>query len=362
MAIINKNFKFMELPLSISRQDAFPVDRYSVFYKLSGSDVSAAEWYALNSPLAYPGQVIAVVNEESSSVDVYKINIDGSLSIVGAGQVDVDGKSIEKGDDGILRLKGFSSAVTGQQLRIGTDGNIEWFTPDTTTVEGLNSTVAGHTSDIASLNENKADKATTLAGYGITDAYTKEEVDGLVAGAFHFKGTVADVASLPTEGVIAGDVYHVTANAGEYAYNGTEWVELGSAFDLSAYQTTEQADAKYVAKEDGKGLSTNDFTDALMSNYNAAYDHSQEAHAPAEAQENVIESVSINGSALPITDKGVSIPMATGALLGVVKGSTEVNGITIGTDGTMSVNEINVQKLMVATGDRFILDGGNAQA
>ena len=37
-----------------------------------------------------------------------------------------------------------------------------------------------HPSDTA-----KADKATTLAGYGITDAYTKSQVDGLVTGALH---------------------------------------------------------------------------------------------------------------------------------------------------------------------------------
>lgn len=35
-------------------------------------------------------------------------------------------------------------------------------------------------SDIENLKDNKADKATTLAGYGITDAYTKTEVDGLI--------------------------------------------------------------------------------------------------------------------------------------------------------------------------------------
>ena len=41
-----------------------------------------------------------------------------------------------------------------------------------------------------------------------------------------------------------------------------------------------------VDKVDGKGLSTNDLTDALKSNYDAAYAHSQSAHAPSNAQKN----------------------------------------------------------------------------
>ena len=41
-----------------------------------------------------------------------------------------------------------------------------------------------------------------------------------------------------------------------------------------------------VDKIDGKGLSTNDFTDELKSRYEIAYAHSLIAHAPANAQKN----------------------------------------------------------------------------
>jgi hypothetical protein len=69
--------------------------------------------------------------------------------------------------------------------------------------------------------------------------------------------------------------------------------------------------AKKVDKVDGKGLSTNDLTDELKGQYDAAYAHSQEAHAPADAQANVIESVKVNGTALTITDKAVDIAVPT---------------------------------------------------
>lgn len=44
---------------------------------------------------------------------------------------------------------------------------------------------------------NKADKATTLAGYGITDAYTKTEVDGKLSSVYKPAGAV-NFADLPT--------------------------------------------------------------------------------------------------------------------------------------------------------------------
>lgn len=69
----------------------------------------------------------------------------------------------------------------------------------------------------------KADKATTLAGYGIADAYTKEQtyskeetesaidtkVNTAVGGVYKVKGSVA-FASIPTEGMVIGDVYNIT--------------------------------------------------------------------------------------------------------------------------------------------------------
>lgn len=69
--------------------------------------------------------------------------------------------------------------------------------------------------------------------------------------------------------------------------------------------------ANKVDKVDGKGLSTNDLTNELKANYDAAYAHSQEAHAPVNAQANIIETVKVNGTALTVTDKAVDISVPT---------------------------------------------------
>lgn len=67
---------------------------------------------------------------------------------------------------------------------------------------------------------------------------------------------------------------------------------------------------KKVDKVDGKGLSTNDLTNILKSNYDTAYTHSQSAHAPSNAQANVIETINVDGSALTVSNKAVNIDLS----------------------------------------------------
>ena len=73
---------------------------------------------------------------------------------------------------------------------------------------------------------------TSISGYGITDAYTKTEVDNKVSAVLRYKGVKATVGDLPSTGNITGDTWHVTATSGEYAWDGTEWQELGTAITI----------------------------------------------------------------------------------------------------------------------------------
>lgn len=87
---------------------------------------------------------------------------------------------------------------------------------------------------VTSANISEYAPATDLSGY-----YTKAEVDAKVAGVLSYKGTVATVEELDAiEAPAVGDVYHVTADKGEYAFNGTKWESLGSEVDLSVYAKT----------------------------------------------------------------------------------------------------------------------------
>ena len=107
-------------------------------------------------------------------------------------------------------------------------------------------------SELATKINSKADSATTLAGYGITDAYTKTEVDTMVSAVYKVKGTIA-FADIPTTGQTTGDVYNisdaftaddkfVTADQGKEFPAGTNivwtddsWDCLAGTYDFSEY-------------------------------------------------------------------------------------------------------------------------------
>lgn len=56
----------------------------------------------------------------------------------------------------------------------------------------------------------------------------------------------------------------------------------------------------------------------------------------------------------------LSLPFATADKAGVVKSTDAANGISVGEDGTMEVNSVNVSKLYIAEGDELVLGGGGA--
>lgn len=80
---------------------------------------------------------------------------------------------------------------------------------------------------------------TTLNGYGITDAYTKSEIDTKMTSAMHYKGSVTAVANLPITDNVVGDFYNVTVTGENYAWTGSEWDVTGSIVDLQSITNTE---------------------------------------------------------------------------------------------------------------------------
>lgn len=80
MAINNteKSYAFMEFPLSMSRQDAFALDKTSVW-----SSLEEAQTYAQTDPRAYVGQPISVVVDGVSTAYQIK-NTAGDLEPLGA--------------------------------------------------------------------------------------------------------------------------------------------------------------------------------------------------------------------------------------------------------------------------------------
>ena len=409
------DFGKLNFAVSFNPQTAFPLDARYYFSSLSAAEAAAATAVEVGSSdgTYFYGENVCVVTE--SSADLYIIQPDKTLKAVGSAVLG-DGKSIEI-VDGKVALKGFGSATAGQQPRINAAGTaIEWYTPDTSTVSGLADTVAGHTQDIQNLQTGKADKATTLEGYGITDAMTATAI------AEAIKTAIAETGHASFTKVDADTGFYDI-----YAKVGTEVVRLDDvSVNLDNYSTTEQmneaiatAIANKVDKVDGKGLSTEDFTTALKeklvalpegaeANYVksvsdeftvsaegklevkevapakvtglpdalagkvdkvagkglSANDYTDEEKeklggVEAGANKNLIEIIKLAGAALNISEKAVNIPFA-GDTAGVVTSSTGENKVAVAEDGSMEVNSLNMNKLVQSDGDTLILDGGNA--
>ena len=440
-------FGKLNFAVAFNPQTAFPLDARYLFTSLAEAQEAAQGAVEVGSSTGtyFFGQNIVVV--ENQEATLYVIQPDKSLKPVSSAPVG-DDKSIEINQDHQIAIKGFADATTNMQPRKNAQGEIEWFAPDTSTVEGLSATVGQHTqqinqleTDVTSLKNDKADKATT---------YTKQETDNKISAAI--SSTYKPAGSIAFENLPEpaktelGKVYNVTNEftasdkfvAGEVGKKypaGTnvvcieesegayKWDVLSGFTDLSAYSTTEQIAAEYATKNEvntgldkkvdkvkgssliqdtlitklegmkeikdvgtelavdpqgvlkivainqgqvtgldealqgkvnvevGKGLSTNDFTDELEAKLNGIQDG---------AQVNILETIKVAGQALPISEKGVDIVIATAQAAGVVKSSDAEDKIAVGVDGTMEVNSLNVKKLVQTVGDTLTLNGGNA--
>lgn len=204
MAVIQKDYNKMALPLSIERANPISLDSTAVWY-----DFAAMAEYAQSGATAYVGQVLAYVNEADNTAKAYIIaDTNGTLTEVGAATLG-DNKTIVL-EEGTLALKnwgkeyyrwvdavgeeGKEGYVAGHHEKqvvddshpwiaglepkavAGADGTFElaWYQPSTTTVEGLNSTVSSIRTTVE----------------GITAALGDAETDGTIRG---------DIADLKTE-------------------------------------------------------------------------------------------------------------------------------------------------------------------
>ena len=182
------------------------------------------------------GQITTINGEGEGSIK--KAASDAQTAAIAAAKTYTDQEVAKKAN---LEHTHEIDDVTGLQDALGGKANAS-HTHTTAQVDGLDTALAG-----------KADKATTLAGYGITDAYTKGETDSkiaeAVAAAPHLKRQI--VEELPdTEGADENTIYMVpqggsvedpgtsTSHYNEYMLINGEFELIGSSqVDLSGYAT-----------------------------------------------------------------------------------------------------------------------------
>lgn len=390
------DFGKLNFAVSFNPQTAFPLDARYYFSTLSAAQAAAATAVEVGSSdgVYFYGENVCVVTD--SAADLYIIQPDKTLKAVGT-VVPGDDKSIEI-VDGKVTLKGFNSATAGQQPRINAAGTaLEWYTitedamTATAIAEAIQTAIAatGHASfkkvgtvptaaeaqdnvlylvmnadtgfyDIYAKVENEVvrldDVSVNLDGYSTT-----EQMNEAIATAIANKVDKVDGKGLSTEDFTTALKEKLVALPDDAEANFVK--SVSDEFTVSAegkLEVKEVAQAKVtglpdalagkVDKVEGKGLSTNDFTDEAKAKLDGV---------EAGANQNLIEIVKLNGAALDISEKAVNIPVA-GATAGVVTSSADENKVAVAEDGSMEVNSLNMSKLVQSEGDTLILDGGNA--
>lgn len=238
--------------------------------------------------------------------------------------------------------------------------------------------VTTNKNDIATLKSGKADKSTTLSGYGITDAYTKVQTDSAistaVANADHLKREIVSILPEVDE-ADEHTIYMVGTGAGsedsvyeEYMLINGGFEKVGSSeVDLTNYALksyvdsakTEaintagtNADAKITAKvgdiesstvkqyvdqaETDAVASAKSYADGLASNYATA---AQGAKADTALQKADITSGTANGTiSVDGTDVAVKgLGSAAYKAAGTASGNVPVNGAALGTTANVPV-------------------------
>lgn len=386
MAVINKDIAYMALPLSIRRGNPFPIDEYSVWY-----DMDALTTYATTSPVAYVGQIVTLVDEAKSTVEAYMIqNAAGTLmklaSTTTSGDLTADVQVLQGKVSNLetaIGAKGEESSITAENI---------W----------------------AAIEEVKAayEAADTSINEKFKEYYNKSEADSQIDSkiATAISSTYKPAGSimfsfLPELGKSEeGKVYNITdkfitnenfveGTGNEYPAgtnvvcidlnsSGTyKWDVLAGFVDLSGYETTANVTTKLekkVDKVEGSSL----IQDTLIAKLNGmaeikgvseeleinnenktlgikAIDQTKITGLP-EALAEKLKGVTLGTTPIAIKEGVATIPIATTEALGVVKSSNAENEVAITENGTMTVNSINLNKLVQTPGTELVLNGGNA--
>lgn len=75
-----------------------------------------------------------------------------------------------------------------------------------------------------------------------------------ITAVLRYKGTKATTAELPANSNVVGDVWFVTENSSEYAWDGSKWEVLGGSQDLSSYLTKAEATSTYLSQTNATNL------------------------------------------------------------------------------------------------------------
>ena len=204
-------------------------------------------------------------------------------------------------------------------------------------------------SALASKINGKADAATTISGYGITDAYTKTEVDNAIgevqAGALKPGGTLA------ASGIVSGLL--VAGNIGK-VYNISEAFETTADFVDGAGKNYPAGTNIYVVDADTTGSSPTYKFDVLSGSYGVATQSGNGLMSSADKTklDNADVTAYTAGNGVDITSHAVS----------AVVDSSNANGLSVGASGIALAAATTSTAGAMSASDKTKLDNADVTA
>lgn len=83
-------------------------------------------------------------------------------------------------------------------------------------------------------NYNDMEHKPAIGGVELNENTTKADLD--LATALVYRGQVATYSALPKSGMKSGDVYNVEDTGNNYAWNGSEWDDLGNTSQIRTFK------------------------------------------------------------------------------------------------------------------------------
>ena len=192
--------------------------------------------------------------------------------------------------------------------------------------------------------DGKAAKAITLAGYGITDAYTKGETDSAIAAAVaaapHLKRTI--VEELPDAGEADDNtIYMVGTGAGSEDSAYEEYMLINGAFEKigsSKVDLTNYAEKTYVdsAKQEAISTAAGDATSKANAAEQNAKTYADGLIAGLDVEDSAVEGQYVSQVAEvdgKIKVTRASLPAAATLVEGTANGTVKFNGTDVPVHG-----------------------------
>lgn len=183
---------------------------------------------------------------KTGSQDTYKVLSDNNLTDALVQKINDAGSSSFNGQYSALTGK---PSIEGHEVATGdqTAASLGLETPSgaQAKADAAKTAAVAVVKTLGYQTSTQVESAITAKGYATADSVdskvnaAKAELQGkiteAVSSALTYRGVKATKTELPSEDNKTGDMWHVTEDANEYAWDGTKWEPMGGAVDLSGY-------------------------------------------------------------------------------------------------------------------------------